>query len=245
MPPPVQMPSISFVVARSSPSHIIGIDNKLPWHLRTDLQRFRKITFGHVVLMGRSTFDSIGRPLPGRTNVILSRRPANDQETSIWNNADTSLIWSRGPEDAMYLADILSLAADKKEFFVIGGEQMYRLFSKLGNRVHLTEVFAPLPREAGDAYFDREFDRRKWKVLFEEDVPAGPSDDYPSRYTVYDRRAKRVRYVELEDFFTAGHDRERWVSEQYNRIRNSLAHGQVPRRQEQFHMFEEQDSSAS
>jgi len=245
MPPPVRMPSISFVVARSSPSHIIGIDNKLPWHLRTDLQRFRKITLGHVVLMGRSTFDSIGRPLPGRTNVILSRRPANDHETNIWNTSDTSLIWCRGHEDAMYLADIISLADDKKEFFVIGGEQMYQLFSELGNRVHLTEVFAPLPREAGDAHFDREFDLRKWKVLAKEDVPAGPNDEYPSRYTIYDRRTKTVRYIELERYFTEGRNRERWVSDQYDRIRNSVARGNVPKREYQFHMFEEQDSAAT
>ena len=142
----------------------------------------------------------------------------------------------------MYLADILSLAADKKEFFVIGGEQMYQLFSKLGNRVHLTEVFAPLPREAGDAYFDREFDGRKWEILSQENVDAGPNDEYPSRYTVYDRRTKRVRYVELEDYFTLGQDRERWVSEQYDKVRSSIAHGAVPKREHQFHMFEERDS---
>ncbi len=145
----------------------------------------------------------------------------------------------------MYLADILSLADDKKEFFVIGGEQMYQLFSELGNRVHLTEVFAPLPREAGDAHFDREFDLRKWKVLAKEDVPAGPSDEYPSRYTIYDRRTKTVRYVELERYFTEGRNRERWVSDQYDRIRKSLAHGDVPKREYQFQMFEEHDPSAS
>jgi dihydrofolate reductase len=145
----------------------------------------------------------------------------------------------------MYLADILSLADDKKEFFVIGGEQMYQLFSELGNRVHLTEVFAPLPREAGDAHFDRKFDRRKWKVLFKEDVPRGPHDDYPSRYTIYDRKTKTVRYVALEKYFTQGRDRERWVSDQYDRIRNSLVHGSVPKREYQFQMFEEKDFSTS
>lgn len=239
MPPPLQLPSISFVVARSSPSHIIGTDNKLPWHLRTDLQRFKKITMGHVVLMGRSTFDSIGRPLPGRTNIILSRRPANDLETNVWDARGTSLYWSKGPEDAMYLADILTLAAGKKEFFVIGGEQMYELFSELGNRVHLTEVFAPIPREAGDAHFDREFDLRQWRVLFKEDVDAGPNDDYASRYTIYDRKTKTVRYVELENYFTLGEDRKRWIAEQYEKIRTSLAHGEVPKREHQFQLFEE------
>jgi dihydrofolate reductase len=247
MPDPVQMPSISFVVARSSPSHIIGVDNKLPWHLRTDLQRFRKITLGHVVLMGRSTFDSIGRPLPGRTNLILSRRPAND-EMNIWSASDTpntSLYWCRSREDAMYLADILSLAEAKKEFFVIGGDQMYQLFSNFGNRVHLTEVFAPLPREAGDAYFDLEFDRRKWNVLLEEEVPAGPNDDYRSRYTLYERRTKTVRFVELEKYLTHGGDREHWISDQVRKIRNSIVHGKIPSPEYQYHMFEEPDSSSS
>jgi dihydrofolate reductase len=142
----------------------------------------------------------------------------------------------------MYLADIVSLAGDKKEFFVIGGEQMYELFSKLGNRIHLTEVFAPLPRAAGDAYFDREFDGRQWKTLREEEVPAGPNDEYPSRYTVFDRKTKTVRYIELEDYFTLGKDRKRWVSEQYNKIRNSIAHGDIPKREHQYHLFEESSS---
>jgi dihydrofolate reductase len=239
MPRPVRLPSISFVVARSWPANIIGKENKLPWHQRTDLQRFRRITSGHVVLMGRNTFDSIGRPLPGRTNIILSRRPANDQNAVIWNNNETSLLWSQSKEDAMYLADILSLAADKKEFFVIGGEQMYENFSKLGNRIHLTEIFAPLPREAGDAHFDQEFDGRKWKVLEEIDVPAGPYDDYPSRYTLFDRRIKTVRYVELEDYLTSGQEREQWVSEQYNKIRSSVTHGDSPKHEYQFRMFKE------
>jgi dihydrofolate reductase len=246
MPDPVQMPSISFVVARSSPAHIIGVDNKLPWHLRTDLQRFKKITFGHVVLMGRSTFDSIGRPLPGRTNLILSRRPANEDK-NIWSVSDTpntSLFWCRNREDAMYIADIISLANNQKEFFVIGGEQMYRLFADLGNRVHLTEVFAPLPREAGDAHFDRQFDRRKWEITHEEHLPVGPNDDYPSSYTIYERRTKTVRCVELERYFTEGRDRERWISDQYERMRSSLSQGKVPRPEYQLHMFEEKDSPA-
>jgi dihydrofolate reductase len=247
MPPPVRMPSISFLVARSSPSHIIGVDNKLPWHLRTDLQRFKKITLGHVVLMGRSTFDSIGRPLPGRTNLILSRRPANDQEINFWSPTPngTSLIWCHSREDAMYLADIRTLADEKKEFFVIGGEQMYSLFSDLGNRVHLTEVFAPLPRDAGDAYFDLRFDKRKWEAIFEENVPAGPNDEYPSRYTIYDRRAKTVRYVELEKYLTSEGDKKRWVLDQYNRIGNSLAKGKLPEQEYQFSLFEEQESSTN
>lgn len=235
------MPSISFAVARSYPSNIIGRENKLPWHLRSDLQRFKKITLGHVILMGRNTFDSIGRPLPGRVNIILSRRPANDYQDNIWSSKGPSLIWSRSHEDAMYLADILSLAADKKEFFVIGGDQMYQQFKKLGNRVHLTEVFAPLPREAGDAYFDQQFDGRQWKTLIEEEVPKGPHDEYPSRYTLYERRIKTVRYVELEDYYSQAVDRRVWINEQYQKVSSSIAKGNIPIQGYQLHMFEENE----
>jgi dihydrofolate reductase len=143
----------------------------------------------------------------------------------------------------MYLADILSLTDNKTEFFVIGGDQMYQLFSKFGNRVHLTEVFAPLRREEGDAYFDQDFDRRKWNILLNEEVPEGPNDDYRSQYTLYERRAKTVRYVELEKHFTHGGDRERWVSDQYNKIHNSIARGSVPTPEYQFHLFQESDTN--
>eukprot|EP01035_Chromulina_nebulosa_P065198 gene65198-89207_t len=67
------MPSIASVVARSYPDHIIRIDNSLPWHLKTDLRLFKQRTQGHAVIMGRKTFESIGKPLPNRTNIILSR----------------------------------------------------------------------------------------------------------------------------------------------------------------------------
>ena len=242
---PVRLPSISFVVARSYPAHVIGCENRLPWRLKADLQRFKKITLGHVVVMGRNTFDSIGRPLPGRVNIILSRRPSNDRENSIWNLQDTSLLWASSREDVIYLADILSLAADKKEFFMIGGDQMYQLFEDLGNRVHLTEVFTPMMREDGDAYFDKEFDGRKWKTLEEVEVPKGPDDEYPSRYTLYDRRIKTVRYVDLEDYYTYAIDRKVWVNEQLEKVSTSIRAGKIPVRLHQYHMFEEVDARNS
>ncbi|MGR8942580.1 MAG: dihydrofolate reductase, partial [Gammaproteobacteria bacterium] len=83
---------ISLIVAMAS-NRVIGLNNKMPWHLPADLKRFRKITMGSPILMGRKTFESIGRPLPGRTNIVLTRNPActqegcvvvNDLETAIW-----------------------------------------------------------------------------------------------------------------------------------------------------------------
>lgn len=140
----------------------------------------------------------------------------------------------------MYLADIVSLSRQKTEFFVIGGEQMYSLFEKLGNRVHLTEVFTPMKREGGDAYFDKEFDLRKWSKLCEEDVPAGPFDEFPSRYTIYDRKRKTARYVQLKDYLTTPTDRQNWINEQLKKIENSVEQGSPHPVPFQYRMFEDQ-----
>jgi dihydrofolate reductase len=243
MPTRIRLPSISFVVARSHPHNIIGRDNKLPWHQRADLQRFKRITFGHPVIMGRSTFDSIGRPLPGRANIVVSKRPSNDPHANIWDRDDATLLWSQSTEDAMYLADMLALSLGKEEFFVIGGEQMYRLFGRLCNRLHLTQIFATITPEPGDAVFDFEPNGRQWKTLHTEEVPAGPKDDFPSRYMILDRKFRTVRYVELEDFYTGREEKKKWVTNQVERIGASLAQGLPPHLPRQLHMFEETEPS--
>ncbi len=238
----LRLPSISFVVARSYPHNIIGRDNKLPWHQRKDLQRFKQITFGHPVIMGRSTFDSIGRPLPGRANIIVSRRPPNDANANIWNRTETTMLWSQSAEDAMYLADIIALSTVRPEFFVIGGEQMYKLYGRLCNRIHLTQIFTPMKPQLGDSVFEYETDGRQWRTLVEEEIPAGPQDEFPSRYTVLDRKFKTVRYVELEDFYTGGADRRKWIANQLQTIETSIADGELPHLPQQLHMFEETES---
>ncbi len=244
---PVRMPSISVVVARSYPHNIIGRDNQLPWHLRTDLRRFKEITIGRVIIMGRNTFLSIGRPLPGRVNIILTRHPANDLQTNIWGRNDTSLLWAHSREDAMYLADIISLAKEQTEFFIIGGEQMYNLFEDLVNRMHLTQVFTPILPRQGDARFNYEFDYRKWKTKFELEIPPGPKDDFATRYSILDRRIKTVRYIELESYYTFGSDRKNWISDRYDQIGNSHSRAINLSTEHQLGMFkkEECDSELS
>jgi dihydrofolate reductase len=243
MPTRIRLPSISFVVARSYPHNIIGRDNQLPWHQRADLQRFKRITFGHPIIMGRSTFDSIGRPLPGRANIIVSKRPPNDPHANIWDRTYGSLLWSQSTEDAMYLADVVALSMGKEEFFVIGGEQMYRLFGRLCNRLHLTQIFTPIVPQPGDAVFDFEPDGRQWRTSREEEVPAGPHDDFPSRYMILDRKFKTVRYVELEDFYTGKEERRKWVAGQIERIGASVAQGLPAHPPQQLRMFEETEPS--
>ena len=211
MPVSLRLPSITYVVARSSPDNIIGRQNQLPWHLRTDLQRFKRITMGHVIVMGRNTFASIGRPLPGRVNIVLSTQSQPDGRNQFWGFGETTLLWAKSREDALFLADVVSLTNEKKEFFVIGGQQLYTTFEDLFNKIHLTEVFTGGPAEPGDASFSFKIDRRQWKSLEEEEVPSGPHDDFRSRYSVWERKTKTIRYVDLQDYYTDKEARNLWL----------------------------------
>jgi dihydrofolate reductase len=207
----VPMPSLSFIVARSKPRNVIGCENKLPWHLKSDLTRFKKITTGHVVIMGRKTFESIGRILPNRTNIVISRNTQDLPENKIWSPSDAALLWSRSREDSLFLADFLSISREKTDFFVIGGAEIFAMFRELFNKVYLTEVLGD--NIAGDATFDFEFRYPHWKALRTEDVPAGPHDQYPSKFTVFAKRDKTTRFRMLPDFFTDSKERQRWIQQ--------------------------------
>src|SRR5690606_15502893 len=124
----------------------------------TDLKHFKHRTQGHAVIMGRKTFESIGHPLPNRQNIILSRKPVDDRE---------NVRWASDPETALLIADQFSIINLKKEFFVIGGEEIYNLFHKYINVVFLTDVFTG--HINGDAKFEKDFDGREWWFRFEKD----------------------------------------------------------------------------
>lgn len=120
-------------------NRVIGAKGQLPWHLSSDLKRFKALTMGHHIVMGRKTFESIGRLLPGRTTVIVSRNPAFSFE---------------GALVAGSLEKALAAAGDDNEVFVIGGEQIFRDALKIADRILLTEIqrefegdvfFPPLP----------------------------------------------------------------------------------------------------
>ena len=137
------------LIAAVAANGVIGSDNRLPWHLPEDLREFKRITLGKPLIMGRKTFESIGRPLPGRTNIVLSRQPG----------------WQReGVVVASDLAVALDLArelAGADEVMVIGGEQIYRQALPLAERLYLTLVDLDV---AGDARFP-ELDRGQWREL--------------------------------------------------------------------------------
>jgi len=128
-------PAISMIVARSR-NHVIGRDNQMPWKISADLQFFKKVTMGHPVIMGRKTWESIGRPLPGRRNIVVSR------------NADLQLT---GAEVVNSLDAALATLSEFPRVFVIGGEQLFTQAFPKADRLYITEI--DIDVEGGDTFF--------------------------------------------------------------------------------------------
>jgi dihydrofolate reductase len=149
--PPGKRPRISLIVAMAR-NRVIGANGGLPWHLSSDLKRFKALTMGHHILMGRKTFESIGRVLPGRTSVVITRNPR-------WR--------AEGVVVASSLADALSKAAGDDEIFVIGGEQVFREALNIADRILLTEIGRDFD---GDTHFPR-IDGQEWVEVSREPVP--------------------------------------------------------------------------
>lgn len=156
--------SIIAAVARNG---VIGIANRLPWHLPEDLQHFKRLTMGHHILMGRKTFESIGRPLPGRVMVILTRDPGYA---------------APGCLTAPGLADALALSGDDPEVFVVGGAELYAQALPLADRLYLTEIQRDYE---GDARFPA-FDRARWTEEARERHSSPEGLDY--HFVTYRRR---------------------------------------------------------
>lgn len=187
--PRAKMPSAVTVVARSYPDRIIGIENKLPWHLGTDLKNFRSLTQDHAIIMGRKTFESIGRPLPKRINIVLSREPFEDTE---------NLKWAKNPETALLLADYYSICRGASQFFIIGGENIYGVFDKWINKIFLTDVNTG--HINGDAKFDYDFDPKEWFFRYEKEFPKSEVDDFSFRISYLVRRKNEHRQRAITEF---------------------------------------------
>ena len=153
------------LIAAVARNRVIGRGNAMPWHLPEDLKRFKQITLGHPIVMGRRTYESIGRPLPGRENIVVTR------------NADLAL---PGIRLAASLSAALELAGERP-VFVIGGAEIYRLALPLADRLYLTEVDADIE---GDTYFP-EFDRAQWQETAREASP--PDSPLPYAFVTYAR----------------------------------------------------------
>lgn len=158
---------LSLIVAMAE-NRVIGKDNALPWRLPADLRRFRRLTTGRPVIMGRRSYESIGRPLPERTNIVVTRRPAYQ--------APGCLI-------AHTLDDALSLARGAPETFVIGGADIYGQTLERADRIYLTLVHAQVP---GDTFFPA-FDMNGWSETGREVHAADDSHGYRYSFVTLER----------------------------------------------------------
>lgn len=164
----------ALIVARGD-NGVIGSENQLPWHLPCDLKYFKQTTFGKPIVMGRKTFDSIGRPLPGRTNVVVTR---NDQ----WTHPGVRV--SHSLDAALRVAQAQAELDDQDEVMVIGGATLYREAMKCVDRLYITQVNAS---PDGDARFDAPDPEAFTRVSAEHHT--GGEDYPPHTYEVWDRRA--------------------------------------------------------
>jgi dihydrofolate reductase len=158
---------ISLIVAAAE-NDVIGRDGALPWHLSDDLRRFKALTMGKPIIMGRKTFESIGRPLPGRQNIVITRQPAYVAD---------------GCEVVTSVDDAITAAGSAQETMVIGGAEIYRLFLPLAKRIYLTRVGA---RIAGDTRFP-ELPRTAWRESTREEQPADERNDHAFTFVILER----------------------------------------------------------
>lgn len=169
---------ISLIVAMSE-NHVIGRDNQLPWHLPEDLQYFKSVTMGKPLIMGRKTFESIGRPLPGRTNIVITRNSTWTAEgVQVAPDLETAL--SMG-EKACKTNTGDEIEMTGNEIMVIGGEQIYRLCMPFAERLYLTRVDAEVE---GDAYFPK-FEMNDWNLVAEKTPKQ--TQNYPYRFLILEK----------------------------------------------------------
>jgi len=156
------------MIVAASTNNVIGVDGGMPWRLSEDLRRFKFLTLGKPVIMGRKTHESIGQALTGRTNIVLTSNP------------DYS---SPGCEIATRLDQALAYAGEANEVMIIGGAYVYKAFLPMAERIYLTRVCASID---GDAYFP-DLDPGEWTGSAKEDFAAGDGRDYGYTFQVLDR----------------------------------------------------------
>jgi dihydrofolate reductase len=169
---------ISAIVAVGK-NRIIGRDNQIPWYLPADLGYFKRMTLNHHIIMGRNSFQSIGRPLPKRTNVVISRDP---------------FFIATGCVRAFSIPEALKIAKanGETEAFIIGGGEIYKQSANLWTRLYLTEVAIELPQndtdtEGGDVFFP-ELDFSEWRLISEEKHVKDDKNEFDYTFKVFEKK---------------------------------------------------------
>jgi len=156
------------IIAAVAENNVIGVKNRLPWKLSGDLKRFKELTMGKPIIMGKNTFKSIGKALPGRKNMVLTDELLDDNE----------IVQVSSIEDAIKVAD------NAEEIMVIGGAMIYKQFLPFADRLYITQVHVSLD---GDAFFP-EFSEKEWKVLSKECHTKDERNEYDYDYIVYEKK---------------------------------------------------------
>ena len=160
---------MAVIIAAMDRNRLIGVDNDLPWRLSADLQNFKKLTGGNSIIMGRKTWDSLGRPLPNRQNIVISRNPEFSAE---------------GCESATSLEAAVELA-DRDQTYIIGGAQIYKLALDSCSEMILTHVDT---EKTGDAWFP-EFNSGEWEMVSEENFAADEKNEHDFKVCRYIRKS--------------------------------------------------------
>ncbi len=163
------------LIAAFAQNRVVGINNALPWHLPEDLKYFKRTTTGKAIIMGRKTYDSIGRPLPNRTNIVISRK----SELKIEGVKVVDSL-----QAAIDLAKEVNFINGVEEVMVIGGASIYEEALPKADRLYITHVHAEV---AGDAYFP-EVDLSQWQEVSRDDYVASESNPYDYSFVVYDNK---------------------------------------------------------
>jgi dihydrofolate reductase len=168
--------SVALVVARAR-NGVIGKNNQLPWHLPNDLAFFKRITMNKPLIMGRNTWQSLGKPLPGRDNIVVTRQ-TNFQAEGAW------VVHSI--ESALTLASTLADARHSDEIMIIGGAQLYADAMPFTTRAYMTEVDADIE---GDTFFPT-LNHKEWRETFRESFAACKRNAYPYSFITLERNIK-------------------------------------------------------
>lgn len=161
---------LSIIVAKAK-NNAIGKNNQLLWRLSDDLKRFKRLTTGHTIIMGRKTFESLGRVLPNRKHIVFTQNPdfkVNDENVEVVHS----------------MLQIQEYIENEEEAFVIGGAVIYNLLMPYVKKMYITEIDKEFD---GDAFFPR-VDEEKWKEISREKGPEDEKNDFTYQYVTYEKR---------------------------------------------------------
>lgn len=162
-------PKVTFIVAAAE-NNAIGKGNQMPWHLPNDFKYFKAKTMDHSIIMGRKTFESIGKPLPGRRNIIISRQPTlNIEDVDVANS----------------LQDVINYCRDEREIFIIGGAEIFNQAMPMADEILLTRVHTNI--EGADAFFP-ELPESDWELISQEKHNKDEKHQYDYTFEVYKRK---------------------------------------------------------